>query len=179
MLDPSRAIARWLRLAPASLHERLLVISINHLLRGQVLASRIGELRGKRFRLYAHDVPMALTFEIDERGIKRSALAPDVTFRGTVADFIALAMRREDPDTLFFQRRLSVEGETEVGLHLKNLLDGWEYEASAHVRAVFPTPIAHAVLRINTARHAVHELSRLRRPHSRRNNRRARNHRER
>lgn len=173
MLDPSRAIARWLQLAPASLHERLWVISINHLLRGQVLASRIGELRGKRFRLCAHDVPIALTFEVAERGIKPSTQAPDVTFRGTVADFIALAMRREDPDTLFFQRRLSVEGETEAGLHLKNLLDGWEYDTAAHVRAVFPAPIAHAVLRLNTARRAVHELARLRRPHSRHNSHRA------
>jgi len=37
--------------------------------------------------------------------------------------FLALALRREDPDTLFFSRRLVLEGDTELGLALKNALD--------------------------------------------------------
>ncbi len=53
----------------------------------------------------------------------------------------------------FFQRRLAVEGETETGLHLKNLLDGWEYDLPAHLRAVLPGPVASLTL---------HGLSRLR-----------------
>ena len=34
-----------------------------------------------------------------------------------------MAARRRDPDTLFFQRRIVVEGDTELGLAVKNLLD--------------------------------------------------------
>jgi predicted lipid carrier protein YhbT len=34
-----------------------------------------------------------------------------------------LATRRVDPDTLFFERRLLIEGDTETGLRLKNVLD--------------------------------------------------------
>ena len=56
--------------------------------------------------------------------------------RGSYDDFWRLASRSEDPDTLFFQRRLTIEGETETGLLLKNLLDGLEYDWRAHVRAV-------------------------------------------
>jgi hypothetical protein len=37
----------------------------------------------------------------------------------------ALALRREDPDTLFFTRRLVLEGDTELGLALKNALDAF------------------------------------------------------
>lgn len=37
-----------------------------------------------------------------------------------------LAQRQEDPDTLFFNRRLSMEGDTELGLVVKNTLDGLE-----------------------------------------------------
>jgi predicted lipid carrier protein YhbT len=36
---------------------------------------------------------------------------------------VALALRREDPDTLFFSRRLVLEGDTELGLVVKNALD--------------------------------------------------------
>ncbi len=60
----------------------------------------------------------------------------DVRIRGSYDDFWRLAMRNEDPDTLFFQRRLTIEGETETGLMLKNLLDGLEYDWRAHVCAV-------------------------------------------
>jgi predicted lipid carrier protein YhbT len=34
-----------------------------------------------------------------------------------------LARREADPDTLFFDRKLSIEGDTELGLLLKNTLD--------------------------------------------------------
>ena len=37
-----------------------------------------------------------------------------------------LARRLEDPDTLFFSRRLSMEGDTELGLLVKNTLDAIE-----------------------------------------------------
>lgn len=47
----------------------------------------------------------------------------DTTFSGNSKEFLLLASRREDPDTLFFQRRLSIEGNTELGLQIKNLID--------------------------------------------------------
>jgi predicted lipid carrier protein YhbT len=59
-----------------------------------------------------------------------------------------LASRREDPDTLFFHRRLCIEGETETGLHVKNLLDALEYDWQAHFRDVFGEPLGSAVGRV-------------------------------
>ncbi|MCK7576794.1 MAG: SCP2 sterol-binding domain-containing protein [Chromatiales bacterium] len=54
---------------------------------------------------------------------------PDLTISGTIYDFLALATRREDSDTLFFNRRVVMEGDTALGLELKNLLDGMDFEA--------------------------------------------------
>ncbi|EOS95690.1 SCP2 domain-containing protein [Erwinia tracheiphila] len=53
----------------------------------------------------------------------------DVWFRGNANDLVRIAARRLDPDTLFFQRRLIIEGDTELGLEVKNLMDaiGLEY----------------------------------------------------
>ena len=50
----------------------------------------------------------------------------DVAIRARLRDFHALATHAEDPDTLFFQRRLLIEGDTALGLGIKNLLDGME-----------------------------------------------------
>ena len=88
-----------------------------------------------------------------------------------MADFVALALRREDPDTLFFQRRLVVEGETETGLHLKNLLDGWEYDLPAHLNSTLPRPLASLAMDVASAAGSLRALSRLRRPGSHRNSR--------
>lgn len=53
---------------------------------------------------------------------------PDVIFRGNTNELILIAARVEDPDTLFFQRRLTLEGDTELGLYVKNLLDALDME---------------------------------------------------
>ncbi|MGL4269273.1 MAG: ubiquinone anaerobic biosynthesis accessory factor UbiT [Plesiomonas sp.] len=53
---------------------------------------------------------------------------PDVIFRGNTNELILIAARLEDPDTLFFQRRLTIEGDTELGLYVKNLLDALDME---------------------------------------------------
>ncbi|MFO7190217.1 MAG: SCP2 sterol-binding domain-containing protein [Pseudomonadota bacterium] len=49
-----------------------------------------------------------------------------VAVRAKLRDFRALLLRQEDADTLFFQRRLRIEGDTEFGLGIKNLLDSVE-----------------------------------------------------
>jgi predicted lipid carrier protein YhbT len=54
--------------------------------------------------------------------------APDLTISGAIYDFLALATRREDSDTLFFNRRVVMAGDTALGLELKNLLDAMDPE---------------------------------------------------
>ena len=55
-----------------------------------------------------------------------AASPADLTISAGAYDFLQLAQRREDPDTLFFSRRLSMEGDTELGLVVKNALDALE-----------------------------------------------------
>lgn len=150
---------------------RVVAAAVNHLMRGQALAARLGDLSGKRIRLQLTEPSVALTFEIGADGVQPASLDPHVTMSGALADFVALALRREDPDTLFFQRRLVVEGETETGLHLKNLLDGCDYDLEAHLRATLPAPLARLTMRVAKVAHGLRGLSRLRRPGSHRNSR--------
>ncbi|MDR3352019.1 MAG: SCP2 sterol-binding domain-containing protein [Zoogloeaceae bacterium] len=55
------------------------------------------------------------------------AIREDVCFRGELHAFLKLLVRQEDPDTLFFNRQLAIEGDTELGLAIKNLLDGIDW----------------------------------------------------
>ncbi len=52
---------------------------------------------------------------------------PEVTIRACAWDYYQLARRLEDPDTLFFSRRLAIEGDTELGLLVKNALDAIDW----------------------------------------------------
>jgi len=162
MLDPLAALRQLLRVMPSSATARLVAHTVNQLLRGQPLQQQLGDLAGKRIALCVDDIPLTHTFEIRAGALRYSTQTAHVTIRGSLQDFVALARHQEDPDTLFFQRRLAVEGETETGLHLKNLLDGWDFDLPAHLYAVLPRPIASFTL---------HGLSRLRPANSHRSNR--------
>jgi O2-independent ubiquinone biosynthesis accessory factor UbiT len=85
-------------------------------------------LDGKAFRIVVRDAGAGVAFRV--RSLRCEPLggdrAVDVTFTACAADFLLLATRRADPDTLFFERRLLIEGDTETGLLLKNILDAIE-----------------------------------------------------
>ena len=51
-----------------------------------------------------------------------------MTFRASAYDFYLIARRIEDPDTLFFNRRLRIEGDTELGLVVKNSIDAIDWQ---------------------------------------------------
>jgi predicted lipid carrier protein YhbT len=56
-----------------------------------------------------------------------SPQTPDLCFRANLSAFMQMIARQEDPDTLFFSRELSIEGDTELGLVVKNMLDAMEW----------------------------------------------------
>ena len=129
-----------LRILPDTLHAAVLARCFNHLMRGQTLALRLGELEGKSIRIYVRDAQARLDFRIRNLHLQPAFQGqPDVTISGNLIDFWQLATRQEDPDTLFFRRTLDIEGETETGVHIKNLLDALDYDWDAHFDAVlFP-----------------------------------------
>jgi predicted lipid carrier protein YhbT len=61
------------------------------------------------------------------RPLFSATLTPDLSFRANLSAFMQLLARQEDPDTLFFNRELSIEGDTELGLIVKNMLDAVEW----------------------------------------------------
>lgn len=104
------------------------------------------ELRGYRFCVAVRDLGLKAYFSIGERGFSPQVLErADVSFTATAEDFVRLALRLEDPDTLFFNRRLIIEGDTDLGLRVKNMLDGVELE---QVAAAMPAGLGRVLLRL-------------------------------
>ena len=85
-------------------------------------------LVGKKLRLRVTDTHWTFDFEW-ANGRFAACTNPgvaDLTISASAYDFVLLARRQEDPDTLFFSRRLSMEGDTELGLLVKNTMDAIE-----------------------------------------------------
>ncbi|MBK6632834.1 MAG: SCP2 sterol-binding domain-containing protein [Betaproteobacteria bacterium] len=86
-------------------------------------------LTGKLVCLRVTDGGLTLLFTLTPKGFRPavSTTKPDLTISARTRDFIALALREEDPDTLFFNRRLIMEGDTDLGLLVKNTLDAVDW----------------------------------------------------
>ncbi|MDX5445278.1 MAG: SCP2 sterol-binding domain-containing protein [Zoogloeaceae bacterium] len=139
---PLTPVALLLRSLPDHAHARLFSAALNHLMKGQSLAGGLADLDGRRICLQVSDAGRAPVFIVRDGRLAACAGAEwDVRISGKLADFALLASRREDPDTLFFQRRLAIEGDTATGLHIKNLLDALEFDVEAHCTAVLGTRV--------------------------------------
>lgn len=85
-------------------------------------------LQGKKLRLRVMDAQLTFDFQwLNGRFVACQHKGDaDLKISASAHDFMLLARRQEDPDTLFFSRRLSMEGDTELGLLVKNTLDAIE-----------------------------------------------------
>jgi predicted lipid carrier protein YhbT len=123
--EPVGSVLSRLPAYPGSL---LLVTALNQVLARQLPTDVRQYLLGKRLRIHVTDA--RLTFDFTCTGTRfvasRKQDTTDLTISANAQDFLRLAQRQEDPDTLFFNRRLSMEGDTELGLVVKNAIDALE-----------------------------------------------------
>ena len=84
---------------------------------------------GRTFEIAVLDAGITVRFTADsERFLDhRFEGTPDLRLAANGVDFLRMMLREEDPDTLFFKRKLQIEGDTELGLITKNLLDSVEW----------------------------------------------------
>jgi len=90
--------------------------------------------------IFVTDAGLRFSVRLDKDKLRagNEVAEADVTIEGTAYTFLLLATRKEDADTLFFHRQLKTSGNTELGLHLKNFLDGLEPETLPYYRTIDP-----------------------------------------
>jgi len=109
---------------PFALQRIALERSLNQVFAEPLADDAFEALEGNWMRLEVVDLNLAWCLSCDRHKLRIAEQAPvQVTIRGNWREFLLLASRQEDPDTLFFRRRLVIEGDTELGLAIKNLID--------------------------------------------------------
>lgn len=123
-LHPPASIARLGRRLPGPF------VSL-HFVAGLEVARRLKwltpppELDGRSFAITIEDLGLRSAFVVRD-GAFRPAWdrAPcELELGARLADLFSLMRAETDADTLFFQRRLRISGDTELGLVVKNWLD--------------------------------------------------------
>ena len=124
-------IARIGTRLPQFPHSVNLVLALNAAKRLGVLPEEtLEQIEDKRFRVTVLDTGMVADFTYRGgafRPLWNTAGMPDLQFAAPLAAYLQMVSRQEDPDTLFFNRTLSIEGDTELGLRVKNMLDALEW----------------------------------------------------
>lgn len=135
---------------PDRVHAWLLSKLLNRLIAGQDIERRLADLEGKRFCLLILDTGNCWQFCIRNAQLRYDPQEslPDVRIEGNLKEFLLLATRSEDADTLFFARRLCLQGNTETGLHIKNILDEFEFNLQVHVQSLLGQTAAKKIFAI-------------------------------
>lgn len=133
------------RVIPYSAQKRVLAPVLNEAFRASLARGDLDFLTGATIRIKVSDlyVDWLLTVN-DGKFLPLDRVRPeDVCISGDSVAFALLAARRADPDTLFFQRRIRVEGNTELGLGVKNTMDGMDWDD-------LPPPLRHLLQTLGT-----------------------------
>ncbi|EAM8584305.1 SCP2 domain-containing protein [Salmonella enterica] len=117
------------KLTPFALKRQVLEQVLSWQFRQALADGELEFLEGRWLRIHVRDIDLKwyTTVENEKLIVSQQADA-DVSFSADASDLLMIAARKQDPDTLFFQRRLVIEGDTELGLYVKNLMDAIELE---------------------------------------------------
>jgi predicted lipid carrier protein YhbT/chorismate mutase len=128
-LPPPSRFAPLLRAVPHAWQRHVLERAVAHVLAAPLSDGALDFLQGRRLGIAVTDLGLSWTLELRGQRLCASGAAAEATVRGSATDLLLLASRLEDADTLFFQRRLMLTGDTELGLTARNLLDRLPWES--------------------------------------------------
>lgn len=125
-----KAIAIPGRVIPYSAQKPLLSLALNKAFNEPVRHGEMDFLEAARIRIRVTDLCLdwLISVKAGQFVPLDRELQDDVCISGKSLDFVLLATRQADPDTLFFQRRIRIEGDTELGLGVKNTLDSIDWD---------------------------------------------------
>ncbi len=120
-----------LKILPAVVHNKVLVMTLNRVFTTELKAGELDFLQGRIIHIVIEDAATEYSFTLDENKFLSASKnhTPDLILQGTVYNYLLLASRKEDTDALFFSRRLKMQGDTELGLYVKNFLDGMDMDS--------------------------------------------------
>jgi predicted lipid carrier protein YhbT/chorismate mutase len=128
LVPPPRRLAPLLRVLPAATQKRLLERAMAKVLAAPMADGTLDFMAGRRLGIEVSDLGLRWVVELQGQQLVVVDTPAEATVRGTATDLLLLAGRLEDADTLFFQRRLVLTGDVELGLTARNMLDRLPWE---------------------------------------------------
>lgn len=128
-LPPPSRCAPLLRVVPSRVQARLFERAMKAALDAPLADGALDFMRGRRLGIEVTDLALRWVVEMRDGHLRVVDGTAEATVRGTATDLLLLASRLEDADTLFFQRRLVLTGDTELGLNARNVLDRLPWES--------------------------------------------------
>lgn len=152
LLPPPVALTFPLYLLPYEWQRQLLELAVNRVLQAPLREGSLEFLVGRHLAVEVTDMQLrwVLTQHSGKLWACDRAQCADASVRGKALDFLLLASRLEDADTLFFQRRLALTGDTELGLTARNLLDQLPWESLPLSLRIVLHRIGRLALRLQT-----------------------------
>jgi len=125
---------------PLPIKARAITAAMNAMFAMPLAAGELEFLAERVMNVIVSDAELRFSVRLDQNKLRAGVEAPeaDLTIEGTVYTFLLLTTRKEDADTLFFRRQLKTSGDTELGLYVKNFLDGLEPETLPYHRTIDP-----------------------------------------
>ena len=120
---------RSLAIVPDKLKMSLISQILNLVLSEQIDSGELLFLSDKSVGICVDDIDLQFQVTLDTKLQVLPMTKPNVIFSANVPELLLVAAAKEDPDTLFFQRKLRIEGDTELGLEVKNMLLSVELDA--------------------------------------------------
>ncbi|MGY0610766.1 ubiquinone anaerobic biosynthesis accessory factor UbiT [Luteimonas sp. A501] len=129
LVPPPRRWAPLLRALPPRLQQRLLERAMAAVLAAPMADGSLAFMEGRRLGIDVTDLDLHWVVALRDGRLHASEGAPEASVGGTATDLLLLASRLEDADTLFFQRRLVLTGDVELGLTARNTLERLPWES--------------------------------------------------
>lgn len=123
-----QVMAKPLTIVPFTVKARILEKLLNLLMAEQIEDDELLFLQQRWVNIDIVDMKLSFDVSFDKHFVVRAPAKAEVTFSGRSKELVLIAAGKEDPDTLFFQRHLAIEGDTELGLEVKNLLLSIEFD---------------------------------------------------
>jgi predicted lipid carrier protein YhbT/chorismate mutase len=128
LIPPPRRLAPLLSIVPQAWQRHGIELTVARVLGASVQDGSLEFMRGRRLGIEISDLGLFWVFELSTQGLRLVDGPAEAGVRGSATDLLLLASRLEDADTLFFQRRLALTGDVELGLTARNLLERLPWE---------------------------------------------------
>ena len=126
------ALPSLLSIVPTEVNSKIFVATLNQVFSRPLQDGELCFLEGKYLKIEVLDFGLCFFIGLKSNNliaVKRGNAA-DLIISANSCDYLSMIARKKDPDTLFFQRKIKMEGSTELGLYVKNFLDAFDVEYS-------------------------------------------------